>query len=189
MSRKLKIKNAAGIYFVTFTVVHWINLFTQPAYLDSLIGSLKHCQENKGLRVHAFVIMSNHLHLIIARKEDGDPLSGIIRDFKKYTSKEMIKSIQTGRESRREWLLRAFARAGKANPNNKAYQVWQQDNHPVELVTLKFTRQKLDYIHLNPVRAKIVFNPIDYVHSSATAYAGRAAECPLEVDLLDFPLM
>lgn len=133
--------------------------------------------------------MSNYLHLIISRKEDGEPLSGITRDFKKHTSKELVKTIKSIPESWREWLLRAFARAGKYNPNNKNFQIWQQDNHPVGLVTMKFTRQKLDYVHMNPVRTKIVFNPLDYAHSSATAYFGKAVMCPLEVEVLDLPLM
>lgn len=185
MSRVLKIKNPQGLYFVTFTVIHWIDLFTRPEYRDILINSLKHCQEKKGLVIHAFVIMSSHLHLIISRKDDGEQLSGIIRDLKKFTSKELVKTIEVISESRREWLLRAFSKAGRHNSNNTHYQVWQQDNHPVELVTQKFIRQKLDYIHMNPVRAKIVFNPIDYVYSSATAYAGRALECPLDVEILE----
>ena len=185
MSRVVKIKDPAGIYFVTFTVIHWIDLFTRREYRDILIDSLKYCQEKKGLLVHAFVIMSNHIHLIVSRKEDGEPLSGIIRDFKKFTSRELIKAIQTVPESRREWLLRSFAYAGKRNTNNKDYQVWQQDNHPVELVTPQFTKQKLDYIHMNPVVAGIVFSPVEYVYSSATAYFGRAAECPLEIVILE----
>ncbi|MEO1258903.1 MAG: transposase [Bacteroidota bacterium] len=189
MSRILKINNPEGLYFVTFTIVHWIDLFTRVEYLDILIDSFNYCQANKGLRLHAFVFMPSHLHLIVSRTEGGEPLSGIIRDFKKHTSKELIKAIHNGRESRRNWLLRAFARAGKYNPNNKNYQVWQQDNHPVELITIKFIQQKLEYIHLNPVRARIVFNPIDYMHSSATAYAGRAVECPLNVELLELPLL
>ena len=81
--------------------------------------------------------------------------------------------------------MRAFGNAGRHNPNNTNFQVWQQDSHPVELVTVKFTLQKVDYVHLNPVAAKIVYNAIDYVYSSATAYAGRAVECPLEVVVLE----
>jgi len=71
------------------------------------------------------------------------------------------------------------------NPNNTNFQVWQQDSHPVELVTLKFTVEKLNYIHQNPVAAKIVFDAADYVNSSATAYVGKALECPLEIVLLE----
>lgn len=188
MSRALKIKDPEGLYFVTFTVVHWIDLFTRKLYKDILMDSLKHCQENKGLVVHAFVVMTSHIHLIVSRKPDGKQLSEIIRDFKKYTAAKLLKAIKEAPESRREWLLRAFGKAGSNNPNNNRYQVWIQDNHPVELITLKFVKQKLDYIHNNPVETGIVFTPYDYVYSSATAYAGRAVECPLAIELLETPL-
>ena len=61
-------------------------------------------------------------------------------------------------------------------------------DHPVELITLKFVKQKLDYVHSNPVETGIVYSPYDYVYSSASAYAGRFAECPLPVELLEMPL-
>ncbi len=125
--------------------------------------------------------MPSHVHLVVSTKEGGKPLPGIIRDFKKHTSKEIVKAVKALPESRREWLLRAFGNAGKHNPNNTNYQVWQQDRQPVELVTMKFTRQKIDYVHANPVAARIVFNAADYVYSSATAYVGRAAEYQLEI--------
>ena len=188
MSRALKIKDPDGLYFVTFTVVHWIDLFIRKDYKDIMTDSLKHCQENKGLVVHAFVNMTSHVHLIVSRRTDGEQLSSIIRDFKKYTSGKLLKAIKEIPESRREWLLRAFGQAGRSNPNNSRYQVWIQDNHPVELVTKKFVRQKLDYVHNNPVESGFVFSAHDYVYSSACAYAGRAAECPLVVELLALPL-
>ncbi len=132
--------------------------------------------------------MTSHVHLVLSAENGSAGLSAIIRDFKKYTSSELIRAIKTGPESRREWLLRAFSKAGQSNPNNKHYQIWQQDNHPVELLTVKFIVQKLNYVHNNPVHEGIVFWPVDYVFCSATAYAGREAECPLEVDLLEVPL-
>ncbi|MDX1629593.1 MAG: transposase [Fulvivirga sp.] len=88
-----KIRNEEGMYFVTFTVVGWIDVFTRKVYKDVIIDSLKYCQREKGLILHAFVIMSNHLHLIISAKE-GAVLSDIIRDFKKYTAKAIIKLIK-----------------------------------------------------------------------------------------------
>ena len=129
--------------------------------------------------------MTNHMHLIVSRKNDGEQLSDIIRDFKKFTSAKLLKAMKEQPESRREWLLRAFRKAGEKNPDNSRYQVWIQDNHPLELITEKFVRQKLDYIHLNPVRTGIVFQPVDYVYSSSTAYAGRAVECSLDIALLE----
>lgn len=186
MSRVLKITESDGIYFVTFTTVQWIDLFTRREYKNILVESLRYCQEHKGLLIHAFVFMTNHLHLIISRTPDGAELSDIIRDFKKFTSRRLVQAVKELPESRREWLLWLFSRAGEHNPNNTQYQVWQQDSHPVELRTLKFIRQKLNYIHDNPVKEGIVFSSAEYVYSSASVYFGLPQECPLEVVPLDF---
>jgi REP element-mobilizing transposase RayT len=73
-------------YFVTFTTVGWVDVFTRKELKEIIIESLKYCQKEKGLIIHAYVIMSNHLHLILRAKEGSAGLSAIIRDFKKYTS-------------------------------------------------------------------------------------------------------
>jgi REP element-mobilizing transposase RayT len=114
--------------------------------------------------------MSNHVH-IICRTKEGFKLSDIVRDFKKFTSKEIIKIIQTEPESRREWMLVVFGKAGNSNPNNKTFQVWRQDNHPIELYTNSVIDQKMEYIHMNPVKSGIVQNAEDYIYSSARNYA------------------
>ena len=79
-----KFKDDRGIYFVTFTVIERVDVFTRKDYVSIILDSLKHYQTEKGLIIYAWVIMSNHLHLIISRKESGDELSAIVRDFKKY---------------------------------------------------------------------------------------------------------
>ncbi len=86
MSEKYKFNDPDGIYFVTLTIVFWIDLFTRRDYKDMIIESLKFCQCTKGLKIHAWCIMSSHIHLIISRSGQTS-LSEILRDFKKYTSK------------------------------------------------------------------------------------------------------
>ena len=86
-----KFNDDRGLYFVTFTVIEWIDVFTRKDYVSITLDSLKHCLKEKGLIIYAWVIMSNHLHLIISRKESGDDLSAIVRDIKKYTSCQIIK--------------------------------------------------------------------------------------------------
>ncbi|MEO8771908.1 MAG: hypothetical protein ABI402_17560 [Ferruginibacter sp.] len=114
--------------------------------------------------------MNNHLHLIASAKIDFT-ISNILRDFKKFTSKQIFKAIKENpNESRRDWMVYMFERAGKRNSNNKDFQFWQQDNHPIELSNPAMLKQKLDYLHENPVRAGIVFEPQDYVYSSAVDY-------------------
>jgi len=145
-----------------------------------LLDSLRYCQKEKGLIIFAWCIMSNHIHLIIA--SDGhNKLSGIIRDFKKFTASQIIKAIQLERgESRRSWMLRIFEQAGKQNSNNVNYQFWRQDNHPIELQSNRFMDQKLDYLHLNPVQAGTVEMPEDYIYSSAKDYAGKKGLLDIE---------
>src|SRR5688572_2648760 len=92
MSRKYKIRDQNKLYFVTFTVVQWLDVFTRQEYRDIFLDSIRYCQKHKGLEVGAYVIMSNHVHMIIGR--DGEEnLEGIIRDIKKFTSNKIIKAI------------------------------------------------------------------------------------------------
>ncbi|MCR8558736.1 transposase [Mucilaginibacter sp. BJC16-A38] len=173
MSRNYKFHNPEGLYFVTFSVVKWIDVFTRREYKDILVDSLKYCMANKGLELYAWVIMSNHVHLIISSK--GKPIGSILRDVKRHTSKAIIKAIDENiQESRRGWMLWFFEREGIQNPNNENYQFWQQDeNHPIELWSNEVIDQKLDYIHNNPVTAGWVDEPEHYLYSSARDYSGE----------------
>ena len=177
-----KFNDPLGMYFVTFTVVEWVDVFTRDDYRLILVDSLKHCQTEKGLIIHAWVLMSNHLHLIISRKEDGESLSDIVRDFKKFTSSKIIKSIRenTG-ESRKNWMLWIFESAGRKNSNNKNYQFWRQDNHAEQLVSNKFMDQKLRYIHNNPVEARLTDEPEHYLYSCAKCYAGQKGSLEISI--------
>lgn len=181
-----KIEDQYGMYFVTFTVVGWVDLFTRKECVDILLRSLKYCQEHKGLEISAYVIMSSHLHLIINAKESSDGLSAIIRDFKKYTAKALIDWIlNDARESRSDWLKVVFKYHAKLNSNNKNYQVWRQDNQPKSLLHPKFISQKLNYIHMNPVEAGIVLQAEDYIYSSARSYRDGESDV-LQVKCIDF---
>ena len=169
MSEKYKIADDELPHFITCTVIGWVNAFCREAYKEKVMESIRFCQANKGLKLHAWVIMSNHLHLIVSSEENK--LSDIVRDFKKYTSKQIIEAIkENDRESRREWMLNMFRYAGKGNNDNKEYQFWRNGYHPVELNTRIKVAQRLNYLHENPVRAGIVWEPQDYKYSSAIDY-------------------
>ena len=184
MSRKFQIRNQEELYFITFTVIHWIDVFIRRQYRDVIIDSLKFCQDKKGLILFAYCIMSSHVHLITGTA-GKNKLQDIIRDFKKFTAMEIIRSIQHNfEESRKEWLLKMFREAGTSNSNNTRYQFWQQHNHPVELNTNKMIEQRLDYIHNNPVEAGIVTVAENYLYSSAVNYAGLP-EILLDVILIE----
>lgn len=124
MSRKYKFHNPEGIYFVSFAVIHWIDVFTRRVYKDILIESLQHCIDKKGLIVHAYVIMTNHVHLIISKRKTEQGLPFILGDFKKFTSRKLIHNIKNNpQESRREWMMRAFRTAGALNPNKQRVSI------------------------------------------------------------------
>ena len=161
------------IYFLTLTVVDWVDIFTRPVYKHILINSIKYCQEAKGLEVYAWCLMSNHIYLVAGVKEESNyTLSDILRDFKKFTNEKILYEIETGIESRRKWMLNQFEFAGRYNPKIKDYKFWQDGNEAKEITTPEFLLQKVDYIHMNPVVAEIVNEPHHYLYSSAIDYSG-----------------
>ena len=164
-----KMRNKEAVHFVTFAVVEWVDVFTRKEYRDIVLDSLKFCQNQRELLLYAWCLMSNHLHLVMTAR-DHDP-GGILRDFKKYTSKHIIAAIENNKqESRREWMLKIFREQGEKNSRNKNYQFWRQDNQPKELYSPAFTVQKINYIHNNPVEAGIIEKPEHYLYSSARDY-------------------
>ena len=165
--------NQDEIYFITCTTVRWIDLFTRDVYRQIIIDSLAHCQREKGLDVYAWVIMTNHLHLIVGQHGEY-PLGRIIGAFKAHTSTAIRKEIETNvSESRQDWLLWMFNRLGTRNPNNIDFQFWKQDgSHPVLLDTQENAGQRLHYLHYNPVVAGFVHQPEHWRWSSAIDYAG-----------------
>jgi REP element-mobilizing transposase RayT len=176
VSRKYKFHNPDGVYFVTFAVQGWVDVFTRNEYKNILIDNFAFCQKNKGLELFAWCIMTNHVHLIV-RAEEGHLLSDILRDFKKFTSKAVLKAIsENPRESRKEWLAKQFE-------TSEGNRFWRSDNQPIELWSNAVIAQKLSYIHQNPVEEGLVFRAEDYVYSSAIDYAGGKGM--LDICLID----
>lgn len=171
MSTKNKI-TSGNIYFLTLTVEDWVDVFTRPIYKHIIVESLEYCQNEKGLEIYSWCLMSNHLHLIAGTKRSENNLSDILRDFKKFTSKNIIVAIKNNPESRRKWMLDRFIFAGKFNKKIKEFKFWQDGNEPKEIYSTEFMEQKLDYIHNNPVVAGLVEMPEHYKYSSAKDYAG-----------------
>ena len=181
MSRKYKFGEKSGAYFISFATVNWIDVFTRDAYFWSIIESLEYCRKNKGMELYGYCIMPSHVHLIF-RSSLNDP-SGLIRDFKGFTSKKMLQIIEeNSQESRKEWMLWMFERAGAKNSNVKHRQFWQQNNQPIEIWSLKVFEQKLEYIHNNPVEAGFVTDAIDWKYSSARNY-GNNDHSILDIDM------
>ena len=178
-----KIRNQSAVHFITFSVVEWVDVFTRRCYCDIVIDSLRYCQDNKGLLVHCWCIMSNHVHLILSAKENN--LSDILRDFKRFTSRNIVSAIiDHSGESRKNWMVDIFKQRGDGNKRNEKYQFWQQENHPIEIFSLEFIGQKVCYIHNNPVKAGFVRSPENYTYSSAIDYAMREQCGLLKIDFL-----
>lgn len=170
MSVKYKIRDQEKLYFVSFSVINWIDVFIRNEYKNIFLDSLKFCQRNKGLEIYGWCIMTSHVHLIIGTSDK--PMENILRDLKSFTSTNIKKAIELSpTESRKEWMLWMMKRAGIKNNNNNDFQFWQQNNHPIELWDNYMMQQKLDYIHNNPVEAGFVDAPCDYVYSSARDYS------------------
>ena len=171
MSEKYRIRDNDKPHFITITTVGWIDLFTRLNHKRVIIDSLNYCVKNKGLMIFAWVLMSNHLHMI-CQAEEGYHLSDIMRDFKTFTSKRLIQQIIEDTESRKEWMLDFFKNSCSHLKRNQEYKVWQDGYHPEEIYRGPFLYEKLDYVHNNPVKQMIVQNPWEYMFSSAMDYAG-----------------
>jgi putative transposase len=169
MGIKNKISNG-NVYFLTMTIINWIDIFTKPVYKHIIIDSLNYCIIEKGLLVYGWCLMTNHLHMIASADNDLN-LSDIIRDFKKHTSKAISEEVKDSHDGRKEWLLNHFAFYGKIHPKKIQYKVWQDGNDSKEIDTNDLLIQKLNYIHNNPVKAEFVNEPHYYKYSSAADYA------------------
>lgn len=168
MSEKYKTEKEK-LYYVTLTVVGWIDVFTRKEYVYEIMNNLKYCQEHKGLEIYAYVIMPNHIHLIC--KSIHKPLNQVLRDFKSFTSKKIIKMIsENPQESRKEWLMHMFKFFGKGNSQNIEFQFWQNGTHAIELWSFEIIQQKINYLHNNPVKAGFVSEPCHYTYSSANEF-------------------
>jgi len=180
MSRKYKFHNQEGLYFISFAVINWIDVFVRDIYCNIITENLKYCQKEKGMEIFAWCIMPSHLHLIFRAKANNP--SDILRDFKRHTSKELQNSIlDNPTESRKEWMLWMMERAGQRNSNVSKRQFWQQHNKPIELWSAKVIDQKVNYIHNNPVEAGLVSEDYHWKYSSARTFAGKEEIIKLEL--------
>jgi len=171
MSSRYKVHDDQLPHFLTFTVVGWVDALSREMYKEIICNSLLYCTKEKGVLLHGWVIMNNHLHLIVSM-DVAYKMGDFVRDFKKFTSKKIIEAIDNNmQESRRAWMINMFEYAGRnKSTNNKEYQFWQHDYHPVVLDTEEKVCQRLNYLHQNPVRAGIVWQAEHYKYSSATDY-------------------
>lgn len=159
---RYKITNQQAPHFVTFTILHWIPIFTNPDTVNIIFNSLKFLQK-EGLKINAFVILENHMHLIL----QSDDLSKDIQRFKSFTAREIIKLLQ---QKNIKTILEQLSFYKKAHKTNTQHQLWQESCHPELISTSAMMRQKIEYIHHNPVKRGYVDNPEHWRYSSYRNY-------------------
>lgn len=160
-------------YFLTLNVVDRIDVFVRPAYKGVIVDALNHFIEAQGLVIYSWCLMTSHLHLLIKTKEGYGP-AYFERDFKKFTTPEIIKAIELEMDSRRNWMIQRFEDFSKSLKRIEKFNVWQNCSSPLRIdpsqPALLFDR--IDHIHDNPLRDRIVDSPESYLFSSARDYAG-----------------
>ena len=161
-SLRINSANENETHFLTITVIEWMDIFTKLEYFQTIIDSLKFCRENKGLLLYEYVIMTNHSHLIVRAKEHYN-LSQIISDFKKHTTRQILKILES---DNRKYILTLIKNSysKKLGYNN---QIWKRENHAEPIAGERFFFQKVNYIHNNPVKKGFVAKAEDWLYSSA----------------------
>lgn len=153
-------------YYLTITIINWLAVFISQKYFEIITSSLKYCQDKKELRIAGFVIMTNHLHLICAGTLNH-PLSDTIRDFKQFTAKKIIEAL---RDEKRNEILSNFREAANEDSRGNEHKIMIEGNHPILVEDEYMFRNKLSYMHDNPVRKGFVSQAEHWLYSSARNY-------------------
>ena len=161
---RYKITQPSQPHFITVTVLHWIPVFTRPATVELLLDSLRYLMK-EGMQVYAYVILENHLHLVV----QSEQLDRNIARFKSFTAKSLIRFLD---EKGVRQILEQLAFYKKAHKKDRAYQFWQEGVHPELIQNEAIMKQKIEYIHRNPVERGYVDEAEHWRYSSARNYAG-----------------
>ncbi len=164
-------------HFVTCTVLNWMPLFTRPQTAGIILDALKYRHEKMGWKIYGYVILENHLHLLM----ETENLTTELSSFKSYTARQLIDYLK---ECRAERLLQQLAFFRKQHKQDREYQCWEEGSHPQLIDNAEVLRQKLEYIHYNPVKRGYVDQPEHWRYSSARDYAGLTGLIPVYKDWL-----
>ncbi|MDP3840692.1 MAG: transposase [Methylococcales bacterium] len=172
---RYSIRETQAPHFLTCTVINWIPLFTRPQTVDIILNALQYRQQHNGWKVYGYVILENHLHLVV----QADDLLAELPLFKSYTARQLIDYLK---ECHAERVLKQMAFFRKAHKLDREYQCWEEGSHPQLIQNAEMLRQKLDYIHFNPVKRGYVDKPEHWRYSSARNYAGLEGLMPVFMD-------
>jgi REP element-mobilizing transposase RayT len=178
MSRsRYRIYDSAFPHFLTCTVVGWLPVFTRPETVAIVLDSWRYLQDSGRMTVLGYVILENHLHFIAS----SDSLSTQVGDFKSYTARRVIDFLE---ERGADTLLKQLRFEKARHKSDRPYQVWQEGSHPQQILNESMMRQKLEYMHYNPVKRGYVDDPLHWRYSSARNYAGLDGLFPVVTDWL-----
>jgi len=163
---RYRIYDQQAPHFLTCTINNWIPLFTRPATVQVILDALAYRQEQRNLRVYAYVILENHLHLIA----QSETLPAEISSFKSWTAKQLLEVLKVQGAER---ILKQLAFYKRAHKTDRDYQVWEEGSHPQQIQSDEMMRQKIEYIHNNPVKRGYVDDAVHWRYSSARNYAGQ----------------
>ena len=170
---RYKIFEPTHPHFITCTILHWIPLFTNKESVNIIIESLKHLQKSDNLKIFAYVILENHLHLVAS----SDDISKTIKKFKSFTAREILKLLQ---QKGVKTILDQLAFYKKAHKTDTQYQVWQEGMHPKLIQSEQMLIEKIEYIHNNPVKRGYVDETSHWRYSSARDYEGASGLLEIE---------
>jgi len=169
---RYRIYDDKAAHFVTCTVLNWMPLFTRPQTSDIILEALRHRQEQNEWKVYGYVILENHLHMIVESRK----LAVELPRFKSFTARKLIDLLT---ECHAEHLLQQLAFFRKAHKLDRDYQLWEEGSHPQIIEKEEVLRQKLEYIHQNPVKRGYVDEAEHWRYSSARNYAGLEGLIPV----------
>lgn len=154
-------------YYVTTSVNKFIKIFKEKKYIDIILENIDFYRCKYGFKLLAYVIMPDHLHLLIFPKQDGvGEVSNMVGDFKRFTSRVLRKQME--KDKKTSWLR--FFKIEVPKRKNWQYRIWQEGFDDLGIYSLNMAKIKLNYIHNNPVRKKLVEKPEEYLYSSARNY-------------------
>jgi len=150
-----------------------MDVFVRPVYKEVIIKALNHFTDTQGLVIYAWCLMTSHIHLLVKTREGNCP-AYFERDFKKFTTPEIIKALEMEMDPRKEWIMQRFEEFGKSLKKIEKFHLWQSCSSPLHIDSDQphLLLERIDHIHENPVRERIVELPENYLFSSARDYAG-----------------
>lgn len=163
MRSRNKIYNTSGVYFITSTVVDWLEVFDSDNAFQILADCINFNIQNKDFKVHAYVLMKNHFHMICS----GENISNAIGSIKSFSAKKMIEKLQ---DEKKEAILKIFKEEKKKFKIDREFQFWQEGFYPKEILNNEELKQKIEYVHYNPVKKNYCAEMKDWKYSSAKFY-------------------